>query len=200
MCASLFSTDTPRDGGRGRRGAQNRARQFRVKRVCSESAALGFPPCGGRRPRSIERGTTPRTIYRRIGAYLASRGLRLFSRRLGLNEDAAGTLRAGRENRSPPRLAAPSGSPSTRGIFPLGARRDADSRTCGRRARRGRCLGRGGSIGLFRVRKGRKGRARHFRLWARRFRTETRHFRGTQQIRICALCPGFCPQLPVATG
>ena len=35
------------------------------------------------------------------GACLASRGLRLFSRQLGLYEDAAGTLRAGRENRSP---------------------------------------------------------------------------------------------------
>ena len=28
----------------------------------------------------------------------------------------------------------------------MGARRDADSRSCGRRARRGRCLGRGGSL------------------------------------------------------
>ena len=68
-------------------------------------------------PRSNEVGTTSRTTNR-------PRGLRLFSRQLGLNEDATGTIRAGRENRSPPRLAAPSGSPSARGIFPLGARRD----------------------------------------------------------------------------
>ena len=53
-----------------------------------------FSASGGRRPRSNEVGTTSRTTNR-------PRGLRLFSRRLGLNEDAAGTLRAGRENPTP---------------------------------------------------------------------------------------------------
>ncbi len=44
-----------RDGGdAGGDAAQNRARQFRVKQVCSEVAALGFPPYGGRRPLSNE--------------------------------------------------------------------------------------------------------------------------------------------------
>ena len=79
-------------------------------------------------PLSNEVGTTPRTTHRNTGVCLASRGLRLFSRQRGLNEDVAGTLRAGRENRSP---------------VHWGARSDDDSRSCGRRARRGRCLGRG---------------------------------------------------------
>ena len=115
-------------GDAGGEAAQNRARRFGAKRVCPESAALGFPRgalrplrfaraldlrsarlpsesprCGsstahfgGRRPLSNEVGATSRTTNR-------PRGLRLFSRRLGLNEDAAGTLRAGRENRSPVR-------------------------------------------------------------------------------------------------
>ena len=52
------------------------------------------------------RGTTPRTINRVSGGCCASRGLRLrlrlFSRQPGHNEDAARTLHAGRENRSPP--------------------------------------------------------------------------------------------------
>ena len=52
-------------------------------------------------PPSFDAWTIPRTDNRVSGVVCASRGLRLFSRRLGLNEDAAGALRAGRENRSP---------------------------------------------------------------------------------------------------
>ena len=74
---------------------------FRSSELGERTAALGLPPCGGRRPRSNEAGTIPRTANRETGVVCASRGLRLFSRRLGLNEDAARTLRAGRENRSP---------------------------------------------------------------------------------------------------
>ena len=40
-------------GDAGGEAAQNRPRRFGAKRVCPESAALGFPPCGGRRPLSI---------------------------------------------------------------------------------------------------------------------------------------------------
>ena len=117
------------DGGdAGGDAAQNRARRFGAKRVCPESAALGFPPSAGVAPLSNEVGTIPRTTHRNTGGSCASRGLRLFSRQRGLNEDAAGTIRAGRENRSP---------------VHWGARSDDDSRSCGRRARRGRCLGRG---------------------------------------------------------
>ena len=55
-------------------------------------------------PLSNEVGTTPRTTHRNTGGSCASRGLRLFSRQLGLYEDAAGTICAGRENRSPVHL------------------------------------------------------------------------------------------------
>ena len=51
--------DFPRTGrNAGGEAAQNRARQFRVKQVYSESAALGFPPPAGVAPLSIERDTT----------------------------------------------------------------------------------------------------------------------------------------------
>ena len=83
-------------GDAGGEAAQKRTRRFGAKRVCPESAAFAFPPLAGVAPLSIEVGTISRTTNR-------PRGLRLFSRRLGLNEDAAGTLRAGRENRSPVR-------------------------------------------------------------------------------------------------
>ena len=90
------------DGGdAGGDAAQNRARRFGAKRVCPESAALGFPPSAGVAPLSNEVGTIPRTTHRNTGGSCASRGLRLFSRQLGLYEDAAGTICAGRENRSP---------------------------------------------------------------------------------------------------
>ena len=109
--------------------AQNRARRFSCPTMLAEkTAALGFPPPAGVAPLSNEVGTIPRTTHRNTGGSCASRGLRLFSRQRGLNEDAAGTIRAGRENRSP---------------VHWGARSDDDSRSCGRRARRGRCLGRG---------------------------------------------------------
>ena len=57
---------------------QKRARHFRRKQVRPKSAALAFPPLAGVAPYS-KRGTMPRTIYRRTGWWLASRGLRLFS-------------------------------------------------------------------------------------------------------------------------
>ena len=51
MCASRFQRTSREVGGdAGGEAAQNRARRFGAKRVCPESAALGFPPCGGRRP------------------------------------------------------------------------------------------------------------------------------------------------------
>ena len=51
--------DFPRTGRNvGGEAAQNRARQFRVKQVYSESAALGFPPLAGVAPLSIERDKT----------------------------------------------------------------------------------------------------------------------------------------------
>mgnify|MGYP003303433923 CR=1 FL=1 len=51
--------DFPRTGrNAGGEAAQNRARQFRVKQVYSESAALGFPPPAGVAPLSIERDKT----------------------------------------------------------------------------------------------------------------------------------------------
>ena len=112
----VSKTASPRDGGdagglcRPKPSAAVRC-QTRLPRICRAR----FSASGGRRPLSFvsarkageagrklregggrfcEFGTTPRTINR-------PRGLRLFSRRLGLNEDAARTLRAGRENRSP---------------------------------------------------------------------------------------------------
>ena len=76
-CVLRASQRTLRETGATRAAcaAQNRARQFRVKRVCSEVVALGFPPSAGVAPDPL-RGTTPRTINR-------PRGLRLFSRQLG---------------------------------------------------------------------------------------------------------------------
>ena len=127
--ASRLVRTTPRDGGdAGGDAAQNRARRFSCPtRLAEKTAALGFPPPAGVAPLSNEVGTTPRTIHRNTGGSCASRGLRLFSRRLGLNEDAAGTLRAGRENRSPV----------------IGGASGHFKHEGGRRARRGRCLGRG---------------------------------------------------------
>ena len=95
------------DGGdAGGEAAQNRARRFGAKRVCPESAAFGFPPPAGVAPDPAKSGhcraqPTAKPAWSAPRAAYAS--LRLFSRRLGLNEDAAGTLRAGRENRSPVR-------------------------------------------------------------------------------------------------
>ena len=76
-CVLRASQRTSRETGatRAASAAQNRARQFRVKRVCSEVAALGFPPLAGVAHDPL-RGTTPRTFNR-------PRGLRLFSRQLG---------------------------------------------------------------------------------------------------------------------
>ena len=75
--ASRLSTDSQR--GRGRRGRRSRPKpsaavrcQTSLPRICRAR----FPAFGGRRPHSL-RGTMPRTIYRRTGARLASRGLRL---------------------------------------------------------------------------------------------------------------------------
>ena len=72
-----FLTDFPR--GRGRRGRRSRPKpsaaarcQTSLPRICRAR----FPAFGGRHPHSL-RGTMPRTIYRRTGARLASRGLRL---------------------------------------------------------------------------------------------------------------------------
>ena len=87
---------------------------FRLRRA--SPPPLGHCPCGARRgacpalaedrfelwlgqhraqPTAFSAVTAPRAAYA---------SLRLFSRRLGLNEDAAGTLCTGRENRSPVHL------------------------------------------------------------------------------------------------
>ena len=80
-------------------------------------------------------GTTPRTTNRVLGGNCASRGLRFASAILAAAWTQRG--RCGDALRGPRESFA----------RPFGARRDADSRSCGRRARRGRCLGRGGSLG-----------------------------------------------------
>ena len=102
-CVLRASQRTLRETGATRAAcaAQNRARQFRVKRVCSEVAALGFPPLAGVAPDPLREGQHRARSTGDTGACLASRGLRLFSRQLGLYEDAAGAICAGRENRSP---------------------------------------------------------------------------------------------------
>ena len=131
MCASRFSTDFPRDGGDAGglcrpkpSAALSRPSELaeKVPRSVFRLAAgvapypLSLPAKRARRgaspalaegrfelwlgqhraqPTAFSAGTAPRAAYA---------SLRLFSRRVGLNEDAAGTLRAGRENRSPVHL------------------------------------------------------------------------------------------------
>ena len=99
-------TDSPRMTGATRSAcaAQNRARRFGAKRVCPESAALDFPPPAGVAPYPMREGqhrARPTGESARVSPRAAYASLRLFSRQLGLNGDAAGTLCAGRENRSP---------------------------------------------------------------------------------------------------
>ena len=128
VCFAL-PTDSPR--GRGRRGRRSRPKpsaavrcQTSLPRICRAR----FSASGGRRPLSNERGTTPRTTNRRIGACFASRGLRFASAILAATWTQRG--RCGDALREPRESFA----------RPLGARRDDDSRPCGRRARRGRLL------------------------------------------------------------
>ena len=125
MCASRFQRTLRETGAtRAACAAQNRARQFRVKRVCSEVAALGFPPLAGVAPDPLREGQhSARPTARAAFGY--SRG----------DWDSTRTLR-GHFARAA-RIVRPS----------IGGASGHFKHEGGRRARRGRCLGRGGSIG-----------------------------------------------------
>ena len=64
-------------GGAVGEAAQNRARRFSFKRAWRKNCRARFTAFGGRRPRSNEAGTIPRTANRVSGVVCASRGLRL---------------------------------------------------------------------------------------------------------------------------
>ena len=102
ICASRFVRISREVGGNaGGEAAQNRARQFRVKQVCSESAALGFPPPAGVAPLSNERDDAAhdlpanlRTIPHRAASAVAPA---ILAPR-GINEDALGRPKRARES------------------------------------------------------------------------------------------------------
>ena len=121
-----FLTDFPR--GRGRRGRRSRpkpsAALFRLSKLAEKLPRSVFRlrrasppihwicPCGARRgasPAKVvvvsvrlgQHRARPTGESARVSPRAAYASLRLFSRQLGLNGDAAGTLCASRENRSP---------------------------------------------------------------------------------------------------
>ena len=75
VCFAL-PTDSPRMTGATRSAKPPKTERgvFRSSELGERTAALGLPPCGGRRPRSNEAGTIPRTANRVSGVVCASRG------------------------------------------------------------------------------------------------------------------------------
>ena len=125
MCASRFQRTLRETGAtRAACAAQNRARQLRVKRVCSEIAALGFPPSAGVAPDPMKSGQ-PRAQLTVRAAFGYSRA----------NLGSTRTLR-GRSAQGA-RIVRPS----------IGGASGHIRHECGRRARRGRLFGRGRLLG-----------------------------------------------------